>query len=120
MKPFYVRKRSKKPFKSKLKVNTIKSDTFIHPITGNPCYEFNEDDSYVEQRMCCILTTEEIIIHLMDIYLKPYDTDKWQSLLDSSNKTRKLLCKFETLREPLEHCKGLEKTNFPVIKKLPY
>lgn len=84
MKPIYVRKRSRKPFKSGLKVNTIKSDTFIHPVTGNLCYEFNEDDSYVEQRMCRILTTEDIALNLINNWLESCDKqefiEEWKTL----------------------------------------
>lgn len=45
-----VIKHSKKPFKSKLVINTVKAADFIHPTTGRLCYTFLEDDSYVE---CC-------------------------------------------------------------------
>lgn len=45
-----VRKISGKPFKSKLKKNTIKS-TLISPYTGNLAVTFYEDDSVVEGRM---------------------------------------------------------------------
>lgn len=46
-----VRKTSGKPFKSRLKVNTISEvgDMFIN---GCPTYRFNEDDSYVECWRC--------------------------------------------------------------------
>lgn len=87
MQTIYVRKRSKKPFKSKLKVNTIKSDTFIHPVTGNPCYEFNEDDSYVEQRMCLILSTpEEISLHLITTWLESVDNKQFMEEFNSLSK----------------------------------
>lgn len=46
-----VRKRSKKPFKSGILINTVR-DHGIHDITGNPVYYFEEDDSMVECRMC--------------------------------------------------------------------
>lgn len=46
-----VFKRSNKPFKSKNKVNTIASHG-IAIETGNPCYFFEEDDSYVEVFRC--------------------------------------------------------------------
>jgi hypothetical protein len=44
-------KKSGKPFKSKLKVNTV-AGFMVHPKTGRPCYIFLEDDSYVECFMC--------------------------------------------------------------------
>ncbi len=54
-----VCKKSGSPFKSKLKVNTIK-DVIVHPITGKPAYLFEEDDSYVEVRMCKDITDETV------------------------------------------------------------
>lgn len=48
-----VLKDSGKPFKSRLKINTVKG-YMIHPITGHECYLFKEDDSYVEQKQCSI------------------------------------------------------------------
>lgn len=54
-----VRKTSKegtepKPFKSKLKVNTIKG-VVKHPILQIPAYTFEEDESIVECRRCVII-----------------------------------------------------------------
>lgn len=54
-----VRKVSKnntepKPFKSGLKINTIKG-VINHPTLNIPAYTFNEDDSYVEVRKCKII-----------------------------------------------------------------
>ena len=46
-----------KPFKSGLKINTIKG-VVINPNTGNPAFTFNEDDSYVDTH-CCILLDEQ-------------------------------------------------------------
>lgn len=46
-----VSKISRKPFKSRNKVNTIKGYV-IHPITNKPCYSFKEDLSYVESFRC--------------------------------------------------------------------
>lgn len=46
-------KKSRKPFKSKSKVNTI-AGFIIHPTTGKPCYTFVEDDSYVECFRCVL------------------------------------------------------------------
>lgn len=42
---------SGKPFKSGLKVNTVKG-VIDHPILNIPAYIFEEDDSYVECRRC--------------------------------------------------------------------
>lgn len=42
-----VEKKSGKPFKSKLKVNTVKGTT-INPNTGKAAYTFIEDDSIVD------------------------------------------------------------------------
>lgn len=42
-----------KPFKSGLKVNTIKG-VINHPILNIPAYTFYEDDSYVEVGRCII------------------------------------------------------------------
>lgn len=47
----FVVKTSRKPFKSKLKQNTVKG-YMIHPLTGKDCYTFIEDDSYVECFRC--------------------------------------------------------------------
>lgn len=46
-----VFKTSGKPFKSKLKVNTVKGLT-DHPILKIPAFTFVEDDSIVECRQC--------------------------------------------------------------------
>lgn len=46
-----VRKTSPKPFKSGLKINTIKG-YIIHPLLKTTSYTFEEDDSYVEARRC--------------------------------------------------------------------
>jgi hypothetical protein len=43
-----------KPFKSGLKINTIKG-VINHPILNIPAYTFYEDDSYVEVRRCKIV-----------------------------------------------------------------
>ena len=48
------RKRSGKPFKSGLKVNTIKG-VVVHPTLNIPAYTFSEDDSYVECRQCEVM-----------------------------------------------------------------
>lgn len=42
------------PFKSGLKINTIKG-VINHPILNIPAYTFYEDDSYVEVRRCKIV-----------------------------------------------------------------
>ena len=46
-----VRKKSNKPFKSGLLVNTV-IDTVNHPITNKKAYLFKEDKSYVEIYQC--------------------------------------------------------------------
>ena len=48
-----VIKKSGKPFKSKLKVNTI-SGYMVHPVTGRDCYLFIEDETYVECKQCVV------------------------------------------------------------------
>ena len=51
-----VRKISKKPFKSKNTVNTVKG-IIEHPILRIPAYTFFEDESYVECRKCIQFNT---------------------------------------------------------------
>jgi hypothetical protein len=46
--------KDKKPFKSGLRINTVK-DVIEHPILKIPAYTFVEDDSYVECRRCKVL-----------------------------------------------------------------
>lgn len=46
--------KEKKPFKSGLRVNTVK-DVIIHPQLKIPAYTFIEDDSYVECRRCEVI-----------------------------------------------------------------
>lgn len=46
-----VRKKSGKPFKSKLKVNTVKA-VIVHPYLGRDAFVFEEDDSYVTAELC--------------------------------------------------------------------
>lgn len=46
-----VKKDTDLPFKSMLRVNTVNGYCY-HPITGRPAYLFEEDDSFVETRMC--------------------------------------------------------------------
>lgn len=53
-----VRKNSGKPFKSGLKINTVK-DIVKHPILGSEAYTFQEDDSIVETRQCCNLLNKD-------------------------------------------------------------
>jgi hypothetical protein len=50
----HVVKKSGLPFKSTLKVNTIKG-IISHPELHIPAYTFNEDDSCVEVRRCEII-----------------------------------------------------------------
>ena len=52
-----VTKKSNKPFKSKLKVNTVK-DIVINPYSGKQAYSFYEDDSVVNCE-CCIIIQEQ-------------------------------------------------------------
>jgi hypothetical protein len=47
-----VVKKSKKPFKSRLVINTVKAADTIHPVNGTHCFTFEEDDSYVECWRC--------------------------------------------------------------------
>lgn len=44
-------KKSRKPFKSKLQVNTVTGIT-THPYRDSPCFTFKEDDSFVECIKC--------------------------------------------------------------------
>ena len=50
--------KASKPFKSGLKINTVKG-VIEHPILEIPAYTFEEDDSYVECRRCHL--TEELV-----------------------------------------------------------
>jgi len=47
-------KTTPKPFKSGFRVNTIKAADFLHPVSGNLCFTFVEDDSYVQCYQCRI------------------------------------------------------------------
>lgn len=47
-------KTAPKPFKSGFRVNIIKDASFIHPVSGNLCFTFEEDDSYVQCYQCRI------------------------------------------------------------------
>lgn len=49
-----VKKKSNKPFKSQMRIATIK-DVILHPKTKSPAYLFEEDESYVECHKCEIL-----------------------------------------------------------------
>jgi hypothetical protein len=60
-----VRKNSGKPFKSGLKINTVK-DIVKHPLLGTDAFTFIEDDSIVEVRQC-----EEINLTICE---ENYDT----------------------------------------------
>lgn len=46
------KRRSGKPFKSGLKINTVKAADVVHPVTGNLCFTFVEDESYVVCYKC--------------------------------------------------------------------
>ena len=48
-----------KPFKSGVKVNTVKSIT-LHPITGYPAFNFYEDESIVECFRCKLAPSLEL------------------------------------------------------------
>jgi len=50
---------SGKPFKSRLKVNTVKG-IIEHPILEISAYTFEEDESYVECRRCTVVDEETI------------------------------------------------------------
>lgn len=52
-----VIKKSKKPFKSQLAINTVKAADIIHPVTHVMCFTFVEDDSYVECHRCISITS---------------------------------------------------------------
>lgn len=53
-----VKKKSGKPFKSRLKVNTVKS-VISHPILhGEEAYTFEEDESYVSCCQCKVIEDE--------------------------------------------------------------
>ena len=52
--------KSDKPFKSGLKINTVK-DVIDHPVLNIPAYTFEEDDSYVECRRCFLVDTHEVV-----------------------------------------------------------
>lgn len=49
-----VVKISKKPFKSKSLIATVKG-VITHPITNREAFVFNEDESYVECKKCKLL-----------------------------------------------------------------
>ena len=57
---------SPKPFKSGLKVNTIKG-LIINPHTNNPAFTFEEDDTYVDCRGVILLDDEEKEVHQNDL-----------------------------------------------------
>jgi hypothetical protein len=46
--------RTKKPFKSGLKINTVR-DIITSPVTDNPAFTFIEDDSNVECFRCVLV-----------------------------------------------------------------
>ncbi len=54
-----VIKRSRTPFKSGFQINTVRGELAEHPVTGNPCYLFEEDETYVEQRTVREATPED-------------------------------------------------------------
>lgn len=56
----HLKKHNPKPFKSGLKINTIKG-IINHPHLNIPAYTFVEDDSFVECRRCQIIDGNEDI-----------------------------------------------------------
>ena len=61
-----VEKKSKKPFKSGLKVATVKGAQ-SHLITGRDAYNFHEDDSVVEVRMVKEFKSAWCAIHQQEL-----------------------------------------------------
>lgn len=53
--------REPKPFKSGLKVNTVKGET-VNPYTGLPAYTFYEDDSIVDKHICKVVYRKKILV----------------------------------------------------------
>lgn len=49
--------RTMNPFKSGLKINTVKG-IVNHPILNIPAFTFEEDDSYVECRRCKLINEQ--------------------------------------------------------------
>lgn len=57
-------KRSSKPFKSGLKINTIKGVIPHKQLEDQMAYIFEEDDSYVECRRCLIIEKKSFLKRL--------------------------------------------------------
>jgi len=53
-----VRKKSDKPFKSTLKINTIK-EVILHPFDLTVAFTFNEDDSIVKMEVCEVINDDK-------------------------------------------------------------
>jgi hypothetical protein len=62
-----------KPFKSRLKINTIKG-VINHPKLNKPAYIFEEDDSYVECRGCIIIDSNTLYQEKIIDFLKQQKT----------------------------------------------
>jgi len=57
-----------KPFKSGLKINTVKA-VINHPNLNIPAYTFEEDDSYVECRRCIVIenpNSHNVILEILN------------------------------------------------------
>ena len=55
-----VHKLSKKPFKSKSKINTVKG-VVVHPQKDIPAFTFVEDDSYVACNICVMASESDVV-----------------------------------------------------------
>lgn len=62
-----------KPFKSGLKINTIKG-IINHPTLNIPAYTFEEDDSYVECRRCIVINSYTLYQEKILDFLKQQKT----------------------------------------------
>lgn len=73
-----VWKKSRKPFKSGNKVNTVKSIT-INPNTGLEAYDFIEDDSIVDTRTCEDVPQSYLDLQEKLVEIREYDgvTRNW-------------------------------------------
>mgnify|MGYP003418282412 FL=1 len=87
-----VMKRTGKPFKSTLKINTIKG-IIIHEDTGNQAFIFQEDNSYVELPMCIMADIQINLQRVEGLYpghvllgVKEYyiSGDSWIKIIPSS------------------------------------
>ena len=76
-----VKKKSGKPFKSGLKIATVK-DIIDHPLkpTGGDAYTFEEDDSCVSVSQCVEVLNNNIT-EIVDLYSKLTDEEKIELFL---------------------------------------